>query len=68
MIAVKNNNLKIAQILLEEGKANTALKDKYGKRAIDRASTIEMLELLRSVDSERIIFEAYGEPTTDRYR
>lgn len=39
--------------------------DKYGKRAIDKAKNLDMVELLRSVDSERVILKAYGEPEVE---
>lgn len=62
MVSVSNNHLKATKVLLEEGNAESNAVDKYGKRAIDKAKTLEMVELLRSVDSERVILKAYGDP------
>jgi ankyrin repeat protein len=45
MIASANGNTQIVQLLLEKG-ANTSLRNKYGKSAIDVASSGEIRKLL----------------------
>ena len=54
MVAVKNNSAKVVQLLVEQGQANQDVTDKFGKKAIDKATTLEIFELLKQINTNRI--------------
>ena len=47
MIAVKNNCVDVVRLLVQEGNANREVADKFGKKAIDRATTKDVIDILR---------------------